>query len=153
MLHYCEKCGRIINIPTFDKYAKYECDCCKSKVKPVPIEFLDYKEEVDYCPFKNNGEEKRFIEEYIKTSPELDPYLFEHRNEILSQKSANFQAKLTQGKSIIQSQSNIPKCPTCGSTNICKIGFGERMLSVGTFGLLSKKMNKTFKCKNCSYTW
>lgn len=48
---------------------------------------------------------------------------------------------------------NKPKCPTCGSTNICKIGFGERMLSVGTFGLLSKKMNKTFKCKNCSYTW
>lgn len=48
---------------------------------------------------------------------------------------------------------NKPKCPTCGSTNICKIGFGERMLSVGTFGLLSKKMNKTFKCKNCGYNW
>ena len=48
---------------------------------------------------------------------------------------------------------NIPKCPTCGSTNISKIGFGERMLSVGTFGLLSKKMNKTFKCKNCGMTW
>lgn len=153
MLHYCKKCGRIINIHTFDKYAKYECDCCKSKVAPVPIEFLNYKEEVDYCPFKNNSEEKRFIEEYIKTSPELDPYLFEHRDEILSQKSSDLQAKLAQGKSILKEQSNVPKCPTCGSTNITKIGFGERMLSVGTFGLLSKKINKTFKCKNCGMTW
>lgn len=59
----------------------------------------------------------------------------------------------TTNKQQKQSQSNIPKCPTCGSTNISKIGFGERMLSVGTFGLLSKKMNKTFKCKNCGYTW
>lgn len=46
-----------------------------------------------------------------------------------------------------------PKCPTCGSTNIRKISTGERMVSVGMLGLFSKKINKSFKCNSCGYTW
>lgn len=46
-----------------------------------------------------------------------------------------------------------PKCPTCGSTNIRKISTGERMVSVGMLGLFSKKINKSFKCNACGYTW
>lgn len=46
-----------------------------------------------------------------------------------------------------------PKCPTCGSTNIRKISTGERMVSVGILGLFSKKINKSFKCNACGYTW
>ncbi len=48
---------------------------------------------------------------------------------------------------------NTPKCPTCGSTDIRKIGTGERVASVIGFGLLSKKINKTWKCNNCGHTW
>lgn len=48
---------------------------------------------------------------------------------------------------------SIPKCPTCGSTNIEKIGGIERGASVAMWGLFSKKINKTFKCNNCGYTW
>lgn len=48
---------------------------------------------------------------------------------------------------------NKPKCPTCQSTNIQKIGIGERVVSVATLGIFSKKINKSFKCKNCGYTW
>lgn len=50
-------------------------------------------------------------------------------------------------------RSSKPKCPTCGSTNIRKIGTGERVASVVGFGLLSKKINKTWKCNNCGHTW
>lgn len=46
-----------------------------------------------------------------------------------------------------------PKCPTCKSTNIRKIGTGERVASVVGLGLLSKKINKTWKCNNCGHTW
>ena len=45
------------------------------------------------------------------------------------------------------------KCPTCQSTNVQKIGAGERAVSVGVFGLFSKKINKSFKCNSCGYTW
>lgn len=54
---------------------------------------------------------------------------------------------------IRQKSHNIPKCPTCSSTNIEKIGGLERGISVATWGLFSKKINKSFKCKSCGYTW
>lgn len=48
-----------------------------------------------------------------------------------------------------------PRCPTCGSTNVSRIGSGERMMSVVGLGILSKKINKTMKCNNpkCGYMW
>ncbi len=46
-----------------------------------------------------------------------------------------------------------PKCPTCQSTNIRKMGGIERGISIYAFGIFSKKINKTFKCQNCGYTW
>lgn len=50
-------------------------------------------------------------------------------------------------------QASLPHCPTCHSTNIKKIGTGERVASVVGLGILSKKINKTWKCCNCGYTW
>ncbi len=49
--------------------------------------------------------------------------------------------------------SNAPRCPTCGSTNIEKISNLNRGVSVAMWGAMSKKINKSFKCKNCGYTW
>jgi len=50
-------------------------------------------------------------------------------------------------------QPNIPKCPTCGSTNIKPISATERATSIIGLGIFSKKINKTFKCLNCKCTW
>lgn len=62
-----------------------------------------------------------------------------------------------QTRKWMRSQQNgnvgVPKCPTCGSTNIRKISTGERMVSVGMLGLFSKKISKSFKCNSCGYTW
>lgn len=46
-----------------------------------------------------------------------------------------------------------PKCPTCQSTNISKIGTLNRMASVCLFGLASSKIGKNHKCNNCGTTW
>lgn len=61
----------------------------------------------------------------------------------------------TQSSKLIQSTQtqNIPKCPTCGSTNIRKIKAGERTASIIGFGIFSRKANKTWKCENCGYLW
>ena len=53
----------------------------------------------------------------------------------------------------IKRQSNIPKCPHCKSTNIAKISGTERAVSIIGLGIFSKKINKSFKCKDCGYTW
>lgn len=51
------------------------------------------------------------------------------------------------------SNNNQVKCPFCQSTNVKKIGAGERAVSVIGLGLLSKKINKSFKCKSCGGTF
>lgn len=61
--------------------------------------------------------------------------------------------QIAQANAQAQELLNKPKCPTCGSTNIKKIGSIERGASIAAFGIFSKKINKTFKCSNCGYTW
>lgn len=48
---------------------------------------------------------------------------------------------------------NIPKCPTCGSTNISKISGIKRAVLGYAFGLFSKTARSQFECKNCGYKW
>ena len=43
----------------------------------------------------------------------------------------------------------VVKCPYCGSTDVKKISTTSRMVSVGVFGLASKKVGKQFHCNKC----
>ena len=54
---------------------------------------------------------------------------------------------------ITPTQSNIPKCPTCGSTNLSKVSTMSKAGSVFMWGLLSQKVKKTWHCNNCKYEW
>lgn len=54
---------------------------------------------------------------------------------------------------IATQQSNQPKCPTCGSTNIEKISVGSKIVGAGLFGIFSKTARNQFKCNNCGYKW
>ncbi len=125
------------------------CDCCNSTLKYIPNEFLIGKRK---CIF-NDERKDEFIQEYIKSSPEFDQNLFDHRDEVLAKQSAEFNAKMAHGKAVLEEASRVPKCPTCQSTNIRKMGGVERGASIWAFGLFSKKINKTFKCNSCGYTW
>ena len=46
-----------------------------------------------------------------------------------------------------------PKCPTCGSVNICKISDVRRGVHWVMWGLLSNTARSQFECKNCGYKW
>ena len=50
-------------------------------------------------------------------------------------------------------QSNTPKCPTCGSTNVKHISTLNRAVSIGVFGLFSSKIGKNYECLNCKTKW
>lgn len=85
------------------------------------------------------------MENYIKTNPQYDAEVYEMwRKRRDGTQSTVFKS---------QQNANTPKCPTCGSTNIKKIGNLERGASVGLFGLFSSKIGKTMQCKNCGYKW
>ena len=152
MLMYCKKCGRLIQ-------DSKKCDICGSVTYQVPTQYL--MKDVDFLI--DSKLEDQFIEECVKSSPEFDEYLFNNRDRIKAQKSAEYERDMAIGDAIRQGADvktafrnggqNIPKCPTCGSLNVRHISGGERVASVGFFGIFSKKINKTFKCGNCGYIW
>ena len=47
----------------------------------------------------------------------------------------------------------VPKCPTCGSPDLEKIGTASKVLDVAFWGFASGKVKKTFHCRNCGYEW
>ena len=93
---------------------------------------------------------------YGKLDNEVDYSAVKKRKYSESPEGIEEQNRITDrwyAKQNAQKFSTGPKCPTCGSTNIRKISTGERMVSVGILGLFSKKINKSFKCNSCGYTW
>ena len=50
-------------------------------------------------------------------------------------------------------QQNIPKCPTCGSTNVHPISAGKKAVGFLTVGVFSKNFGKSYECENCKYRW
>ncbi len=51
-----------------------------------------------------------------------------------------------------QGQVGMPRCPTCGSTEVEKISAGDILTTMVFFGSL-KNLTGTFKCKKCGYKW
>lgn len=64
-----------------------------------------------------------------------------------------FNLKMSQFKSQAgqQESGNVPKCPTCGSTNVSKITVTKRAVKVGLFGIFGAidDAGKTYKCDGC----
>lgn len=48
---------------------------------------------------------------------------------------------------------NMPKCPTCGSIDLTKIGVGTRAIDGLVFGRLSVEGRAQFRCNKCGYVW
>lgn len=60
---------------------------------------------------------------------------------------------MEHGRRVIKEQSYQPECPTCNSKNVKAISNAERGASILGLGIFSKKINKSYKCRHCGYTW
>lgn len=90
----------------------------------------------------------------FKTCPKCNkqyPYLIDHCIECgyTTQAYKNRMKKLQEDIEKPLIEKNIPKCPICGSTNIEKLSFTKKVISIGGLGILSNKIGKTWKCNNC----
>ena len=148
-LYFCKKCGRIAQ----ESYSQKQqiCDCCNSIMHEVPTKYLD--DDLDFM-IKDKETEQLLIEELVKTSPEFDPYLFEHRDEILANKSAKYEAAMAYGKAILEGKDKGNKfgveCPYCHATNVKKITVASKAANTAVFGIFSMGRNsKNFHCNKC----
>jgi hypothetical protein len=144
MYKFCNKCG---NITLGNKNLEEKCQVCGNVKIPVPTKYIQENEILTDKELEDRT--IMLIEELVKTSPEFDQYLFDHRDEILAKQSAEFNAKMEHGKAILEEGNRTPKCTYCGSTNIRKIGLLNRAISIELWGLGSKKIGKQFHCNHC----
>lgn len=142
----CPKCG--FHSAGFGESGKdniyIKCKYCNTNMiqtDETGDEFVD-----NFCTYSVKGEDyfKIFAKKY--GGDQFSEEAYEDR--IRTVKRENSARQSTQRQS-----SNIPHCPTCGSSNIRKIGAGERTASILGLGLFSRKINKTWKCNNCGHTW
>lgn len=121
----------------------------------------------DICPVCENSnsfvEQNKYILQYLSCSNELINEMEKLRSKDIIEyelKMSQFRHQYEQKieyeiskKRATTNPINIPKCPTCESTNIEKITAGQKALGAIGFGLLSKTARSTFKCKNCGHKW
>lgn len=138
MLYYCEKCG---GTGVLDEDICVLCGSHNS-FKPVPNEYVE-----DYA-IKDNLKEQ-FVEKIVKSSPNFDQECWNRREAFKEiQKHNN---ELLENDKV--KQANVPKCPTCQSTNLKKITVTSKTMNTALFGLFGAKRHKTFHCNSCGYEW
>ncbi len=90
-----------------------------------------------------------YEQKYDETAPKIElilPYSQAQINQI------EYEQRVTEEKAIRQQQ-NVPKCPTCGSTDLTKLGVAARAIDGLVFGRLSVEGRAQFRCNKCGYMW
>ena len=156
-LRYCPVCGNML-----DKYSTV-CLYCQEPVDNA----LESKNDSNYYlqeaikRFDTDerglfGNQRRFrwyevlLEEEISKNPLFDEEKFK---QMVIRKDKASEYAINYLKTHSTSTGNVPKCPTCGSTNITKISAVKRATHAYAFGLFSKTAKSQFECKNCGYKW
>lgn len=153
----------LINCPECNKEVSDKAEICPNcgyklqKLEPIIKgvycpSCLDcgIKTKIEYCPYCH----VKYKDSIQGTCDEVDNYTKNHPE--LKQTSEFSPVAYSKRINYVPYEyptSNAPKCPTCSSLNVRHISGGERVVSVGFLGVFSKKINKTFKCGNCGYTW
>lgn len=135
----CPKCGYIL-APFESRYSDEICRYCGTLVEFIPEEYrsLPWEAAMD-----------KYCKDHIIINPEKR-VAYKDRKEIMKIESEMYDRELERRYPV---QENVPKCPTCGSTDVEKLTSLDRGVSVSVLGPFSNKINKSFKCRDCKYTW
>lgn len=139
-VRYCPKCG---NIEMWQPELVPVCEYCKSELIATEYILKDVIEHGDVKPEIR----KAIFEKYIKDNPVYSEEAVKQREE------KEYRNRLNMPSSYKAKESNKPKCPTCGSTNIKRITTANRAVSVLTLGILSGKIGKNYECLDCKAKW
>lgn len=178
-MKYCLKCGKIY-AESYDEYERENCFGCGFQLiednDMTEEQFLKLSEsEKDAYELKvyNICKQSEFFDEnkYNKRREQMyswystfrfDKYeqmtgekAYTKENELYHDMKARERVDRAMAKyaGTTTNSNNKVACPFCKSTNVRKIGSGERVVSVLGLGLLSKKINKSFKCNSCGGTF
>lgn len=148
-LQYCENC-KLHYFPDIENNSiPNKCNICGGNLIDTKISYEEYKKlpKTKRCPKCKRKYPKLFIKcskcnvQLIKLSTE---------NKRLDKQVEEIRKQTQESHS---SQHNIPKCPTCGSTNVHPISAGKKAVGFLTVGVFSKNFGKSYECDDCKYRW
>lgn len=139
-----------ITIIDGNEVAQSKCNICGEFIIPIELKHnLQYYSEKSKELYGTPWKDSFIILEEIKEYGLLDMKKYEMYQGKLSEQALAYIDKKNENKT----SQNIPKCPTCGSSNIENISALSRATHAYAFGLFSKTAKSQFKCKNCGYKW
>ncbi len=130
----CDKCGEVAHFFDRDPANRMLHKDCGGAIRTLSHEVKVTHEQFDSM----TQEQKDPIYQYAREFADLCNRL---------------NARLARREQHQQEEACVPRCPTCGSTNIKPISSLKRTASVLTWGLASGKIGKQFECLNCKYKW
>lgn len=139
----CPHCGRLSWLPNvvcvhcsclMTNYRRWIASDDAGKAKILS----EINQPKEYKPMYGPGNHPERIEEADKTDAKIRKYLEKEKE----------QAEIEAAK-----PKYTPRCPTCGSPDLEKIGTASKVLDVAFWGFAAGKVKKTFHCKNCGYEW
>lgn len=151
MSKYCPECKQNFS-NEFD-----ECVYCGSELMEGIIETEDVQtgkpiyEMSDAEILEKYSDYRKRIEEqtgHDMTDAEFLCGIKEARRDSLSHKADTYMRNIQESNIV-----NIPKCPTCHSTDIKKISAMSKAGSVALWGIFSQKVKKQWHCNSCDSEW
>ena len=130
MPRLCLDCGEL-----YLNNSQIKCSHCNSENTEIINSSITMGEYFKICNISKNG---NFIKAMI---------------ELYDVNPIEYQLKMQQFNSQNHNTNILPKCPTCGSSNIEKISIGKKAFGGMMFGIFSSDVRKSMHCKNCGCKW
>lgn len=163
----CPVCANVGSVSFFERIPT--CDYCKCE----QIRLKGFFDEPDwtnnpYAAKINRQQYQKYFKELIEPMGKLDrsslafrkhyAWIFQVPVELTPEEEEKRKKDIedlfaTAVERVKREEATRPRCPTCTSTDIRKIGTAERGVSAVTLGVMSNKVGKTFQCNHCGYTW
>lgn len=138
---WCGKCFANIDLYIAKYSIDYYCEEAKKRFPPDEVGYLGERGEYRW------GE---ILLEEVAQNPLFDKKLSESIRKKKQEEWESRPAYVPPKNSLV---SNLPKCPTCGSTNLEKISDIKKGVHAVAFGIFSKTAFSQYKCRNCGYKW
>ena len=141
---YCPVCGSEVNRMVG------KCKRCNTSIEPIESKYdFDYYKDESTNIYGHMGMMYNILKEReIFNNPYFNQDAYRNAQDISSQESIQILNKIHN-----MNNNNIPKCPTCQSTNIKKISSTKKVAHGLTFGIFSKTAFSQYECNNCGYKW
>lgn len=149
---FCPVCGYVTTEEIADLVNpknKEICSHCQGKMQATQKDYYEYCDRADDIEEKT-GEiikvQELVRKDFFYGNPLFDKEKYESREQ-------DDQERIARNKAGINPYGNVPKCPTCGSTNLSRLSGTGTFSFFGRFGVTNGNAGKTFKCNNCGYRW